>query len=109
MDERIGLVKVQIRLVKKDDELINHLIQKLGLTDESKEKIAEILRHNIWTVGQYSDLTGLSKPTITNKMRPLYKNGSLITELDFCFPFADLDGPGPKFIVRNEKSEKLLQ
>ena len=109
MDEKIGLVKEQIRLIKKDDELISHLSKKLDLTDLYKERLADILRYNVWTVSQFSDLTGLSKPTITNKMRPLYKNGSLVTELDFCYPFADLDGPGPKFIVRNEKSERLLQ
>lgn len=109
MDDRIGLIKVQLRLVKKDDELISHLSNKLELKDGQKDVVSDMLRNNIWTVKQFADLTGLSTPTITNKLRPLYKDGKLVTELDFCYPFADLDGPGPKFIVRNEKSERLLQ
>lgn len=108
MDNRIGLVRTEIRLVKKDQELVERVIKARDLLEEDREAVSEILRHNVWTINQFSDLTGLKESTISNKVRPKYKNGELTTELDFCYPFSDLEGLGPKFIVRNEKSERLL-
>lgn len=108
MNEKIGLIKTNIRLVKKDEELAQRIMDEQGVEEVNEPTVYEMLRHNIWTTRQFSDLTGLAESTIANKCRPQYKNGELSTELDFCYPFADLDGMGPKFIVRNEKSESLL-
>ncbi len=108
MIHRIGLVKVPIRLVKKDEDLVNRIMKCQKISEEHREELIEILRHNVWTTNQFSDLTGFKESTITNKTRPSYRNNELVTELDFAYPFADLNGTGPKFIVRNEKSEAML-
>lgn len=108
MSEKIGLVKNPIRLVKKDEELVDRIMKAQDLMEEDRETIIEILRHNIWTTNQFRDLTGFKESTITNKTRPSYRHNELVTELDFAYPFADLNGTGPKFIVRNEKSEAML-
>lgn len=107
MNDKIGLMKKEIRLVKKDDELINRVVASNGIFKDPKE-VAQMLRYNVFTVKQFSDLTGLAQSTILNKCRPIYREGNLVTDLDFCHPFADLDGMGPKFIIRNDKSESLL-
>lgn len=108
MNEKYGLVKETVRLVKKDPELIDRIMIARDLPDSDRKAIQEMLRYNVWTITQFSELTGLAVSTIANKCRPGYKNGSLTTELDFCYPFSDLEGTGPKYIVRNEKSEALL-
>ena len=108
MNEKIGLIKVTIRLVKKDDELVDRIMVSRDLPESEREDVVEILRHNVWTTNQFKDLTGMAQATIANKTRPTYKNGDITTDLDFCYPFADLEGLGPKFIVRNEKSEAML-
>ena len=108
MSDRIGLVKVPIRLVKKDEALVDRIMEDRKFKEEFRDVIIEILRHNVWTTNQFSDLTGFKESTITNKTRPAYRNEELVTELDFTYPFADLHGMGPKFIVRNEKSEAML-
>ena len=108
MKERIGLIKIIIRLISKDNELIGRIIEERGLKEDDRKRVTELLRHNIWTTNQFRDITGYNESTIANKTRPQYRDGELQTELDFCYPFADLDGLGPKFIVRNEKSEAML-
>jgi len=108
MNEKIGLIKTPIRLVKKDEELVDRIMKARDLNESDREAVIEILRHNVWTINQFGDLTGFKQATIANKCRPQYRNGSLATELDHCYPFADLEGLGPKFIVRNEKSEAML-
>jgi len=108
MNEKIGLVNEEVRLVKKDDELIDRVWVARDIVDEDKVSIKDMLRYNMWTIKQFGDITGLNKSTILNKTRPIYRNGDLNTELDFCYPFSDLEGLGPKFIFRNKKSEMLL-
>ena len=108
MAEKIGLIDESIRLVKKDVELAERILEARDLPDADLKSILDILRYNVWTTKQFKDLTGLAESTIANKTRPAYKNGELVTELDFCYPFQDLEGTGPKFIIRNEKSEALL-
>lgn len=108
MSEKYGLIKVEIRLVKKDEELISRIMKARNLQDGMEDAITSILRYNVWTIQQFMEISGLAQSTISNKCRPQYKEGNIDTELDFCYPFADLEGAGPKFIVRNEKSEALL-
>lgn len=108
MSEKHGLQKVEIRLVRKDEELVDRILKKQDIPESEKEAITEILRHNVWTIQQFADISGFAQPTIANKCRPSYRDGDIVTELDHCYPFADLEGLGPKFIVRNEKSEGLL-
>ena len=108
MSDKNGLLKTQIRLVKKDEELIDRIMIARDFPEEEREAIIEILRYNVWTIKQFSDLTGFVESTISNKTRPLWRGGELVTELDHCYPFADIEGLGPKFIVRNQKSEAML-
>lgn len=109
MSEKHGLLKTEIRLVKKDEELANRILASLAMGEgDDQENITEILRYNMWTIQQFADITSLAQSTIANKCRPSFREGNIVTELDHCYPFADLNGMGPKFIVRNEKSEGLL-
>lgn len=108
MNEKIGLVEETIRLVKKDDELVNTILKKREFSKDNLETIREMLRYNVWTVQQFQELSGLAVSTILNKMRPIYKKGELFTDLDFCYPFHSLKSKGPKCIVRNEKSERYI-
>jgi hypothetical protein len=106
--EKLGLIVSAVRLVKKDEELIERIMVARDYPEDYRKSVADMLKMNIWTVNQFRDLTGKKESTILNKTRPGYKGGELKTELDFCYPFSDIDGLGPKFIVRNEKSEALL-
>jgi len=108
MDNKIGLIDQEVRLIKRDDELTRRILSERSIEVEKEERVREMLRYNLWTITQFSDITGLAISTIANKCRPVYKNGVLMTDLDFCYPFADIQGTGPKFIVRNEKSERYL-
>ena len=112
MNEKIGLVNKEIKLVRKDDELIQRILTAAKEKDQettiTEEKIKKMLRYNVWTTKQFSDLTGLDQSTIANKCRPVYKGGELVVELDFTYTHEDYIGTGWKGIVRNEKSEKLL-
>lgn len=104
-----------IVLIKEDDKLTERLTEALMVPDGNitrelfKKKVAAMLRYDVWTIRQFADLTGYAESTIANKTRPNFnKKGDLITELDYCYPFSNLKGLGPKFIIRNAKSEKLL-
>lgn len=107
--EIVGLVKVTVSLVKRNLELEARVIKDRGIPEDKADKIRDMLRYNHWTVQQFSDLTGLAISTLTNLTRPKYdKENKLVTDLDFGYPFSDMNGDGPKMIVRNEKSEKYL-
>ena len=107
MEERIGLINgVECKFAKTDPSLIESLSERTGL---SIDMVRAMMRYNIFTMNQYSQLTGRAISTITNMARPNYKEGVLVTELDFCFPFPDKDNEGPKFVIRNSKSEKYLK
>ena len=107
MEERIGLINgVECKFVKTDPALIESLSEKTGM---SIDKVRAMMRYNMFTVNQYSQLTGKAISTITNMARPNYREGVLVTELDYCFPFSDNKNEGPKYVVRNKKSEKYLQ
>jgi len=108
MEEKFGLIKgVECKFVKTDSELIESLAKKLELP---VDKTKEMMRYNMFTVNQFAQLTGLAVSSITNKARPsINSDGIWYTELDYCFPFSDKENEGPKFIIRNEKAEKLLK
>jgi len=108
METKLGLVKEQVRLVKIDEQLVDRILKARGLGEDKRERIREMLRYNTWTTKQYSGLTGLAESTIANKCRPLWNGTEFDTALDFGYTHPDVDGDGPKFIIRNEKSEALL-
>jgi len=110
MEEKLGLQQKEIRLVKKNESLIKAIYDKVKNDNPSvtMELIREMLRYDVWTIRQFSDLTGLAESTIANKCRPQYRNDGLTTELDFTYTHPDFQGKGWKGIIRNEKSEKLL-
>jgi hypothetical protein len=105
---KLGLVQEQVRLVKKDEELVSAILKARGYNESLRDRVREMLRYNTWTTKQLSGLTGLAESTLANKCRPAYKEGKLTTELDFTYTHPDIDGDGPKFIIRNERSEVLL-
>ena len=107
MEEKLGLINgIECKFVKTDPSLIESLAKSTGMTTDM---IKGMMRYNIFTVNQFSQLTGKAISTITNLTRPIYREGALVTDLDFCFPFADNVNEGPKFVIRNEKAEKYLQ
>ena len=107
MEEKFGLIKgIECGFVKADPELIDQIAEKRGIPPE---KVKEMLRYNMFTIGQFSKLTGLTVSVIHNKIRPVLKGDEYITDLNFCYPFPDSVERGPKFVVRDEKSDKILR
>jgi len=107
MEEKLGLITgIECKFVKTDPSLIESLANRTGMTTD---KIKGMMRYNIFTVNQFSQLTGKAISTITNLTRPIYRNGVLVADLDVCFPFEDNVSLGPKYVVRNEKAEKYLK
>ena len=110
MEEKFGLITgVECRFVKTDPEIIEAIAARIG---KDQARVKSMMRYNVFTISQYSCLSGLAVSTILNKTRPSIVDkttGALGTELDYCHPFHDCDDNGPKFILRNSKSEKYLQ
>ena len=106
-------MKDKVYLRKKDEELEDICLKRMygQIVEEHRPKIREMLQYNMLTAKQVADLTQLDISTISNKIRNPKRNekGELETELDPCFPFANLDNRGPKFIIRNAKLEELLK
>ena len=107
MEGEFGLIKnLNCLLCKTSPDLISLISERTGLSTES---VKSMMRYNIFTISQFAELTGLTISTIYNKIKPVLENGFYKTDLDFCFPFSTSVNEGPKFIVRNEKSEKFLK
>jgi hypothetical protein len=107
MEEKIGLIKgVECKFVKTDPELIEALSVRLGMTIDD---VKSLMRYNMFTVKQFAVLAGVTVSHILNKTSVSVINGNIGTELDFCHPFSVREEIGPKFIVRNEKSEKYIK
>jgi hypothetical protein len=106
-EERIGLVKkVECKLVKTDPALIEAIALKIGYP---VEHVRFMMRYNIFTINQFAALSKMSVSHVLNKTRPSVIGEIIWTELDYCYPFHDYLNEGPKFILRNEKSEKFLK
>lgn len=117
MEEEFGLINTEVVFVKTDPEIIKKLFARLS-TEECKDckspykdekQVKALMRYNVWTVKQFSDVSGLDVSTITNLARPAFIGNKIGTKLDLCFPYPDSDGRGPKFIFRNEKSERYIK
>ena len=107
MEEKYGLLKdVECKFAKTDPTIIEGMSKRLGIPIDHMK---HMLRYNMFTVSQFADLSQLAISTITNKTRPLMIDGKYGTELDYCYPYQNKNGDSPKFIVRNEKSEKYLK
>ena len=107
MEEKFGLIRgIECGFVKADPELTEHIAKKTGIPTE---KVKEMLRYNMFTVGQFSELTGLTVSVVHNKIRPVLKDDQYNTDLNFCHPFPGTIEKGPRFIVRDEKAEKHLK
>ena len=110
MEEKFGLITgIECRYVKTDPEIIEAIAKRTGI---DQQRVKSMMRYNIFSVLQFSELSQLAVSSILNKTRPSIVNketGDLGTELDFCYPFQTKNQSGPKFVVRNEKSEKYLK
>jgi len=107
-----GLIKgVEIRLVKHDEDLYDHIIKARNILDEEQQaKVKEALRYNIFSLNMFSDMSGLAKSSISNKMRVLQDTaGDFYTELDYAYMFSGIKSTGFKFVLRNDKSERVLK
>lgn len=117
MEEESGILNVEVGLVKTDPEVINKLFERLKVEKGSDcmnpytdiKQVKTLMRHNMWTVDQFIDVSGLNVSTITNLARPTFIGNKMGVKLDTCYPYPDSDGRGPKFIVRNEKSEHYIK
>lgn len=96
---------VDVRLVKTDPDVIKKISEKTGI---EILKVKQMMRYNIFTVNQFADLSQLNLSTVNYKTRPALVKGMLTYELDTVYPFQDEENPGPKFILRNQKSEKYI-
>jgi hypothetical protein len=103
----LGLItNVEVCLRKTDPAWIENLAQRSGMAPALVKKC---MRNNILTVQQFADLCGLDVSTVNNMTRPSVIGEEVGTRLNYCFPFPDKKGRGPKYIVRDEKSEKYLK
>lgn len=116
MEEEI-ITTIEVGFVKTDPELIKKLFARLKSEDckdckhpyKEEKQVKALMRYNVWSVKQFSDVSGFDVSTINNLTRPAVIDGKIGIKLDYCFPFPDSDGRGAKFIVRNSKSEKYIK
>lgn len=107
MEEKIGLVMgIECKLSRTDMALIESIAQNRAI---GVERVKSMMRYNMFTINQFANLSGLSVSNVLNKTRPAVIEGKIGTELNFCYPFQDNINDGPKFILRDEKSEKFLK
>jgi len=105
--EQLGLIEdTECKFVKIDIALIEAIAKR---TNQPLEIIKKALRYNIFTIKQFSTLTGLDVTTINNLTRPSIIDGKVGAKVNFCFPFPDGEGKGPKFVIRDAKSESYLR
>jgi ATP-dependent Clp protease ATP-binding subunit ClpA len=101
----------KVYLRKKDEELEDVILARLKKEEDFRPRIREMLKYNMLTAKQVSQLVGMDISTVNNKLRNGKRNesGEFETELDECYPFINLYGRGPKFVKRNEKLDHLLR
>jgi hypothetical protein len=120
-EQRKGILSTKVALVKTDPTLLKKLYERINFetghenTEEkwmTEEEVKNLMLYNVWTIDQFKDVSGLAVSTITNLTRPYFveeNSDEVEVKLDICFPFSDSEGRGPKFIVRNPKSEKYIK
>jgi hypothetical protein len=110
MEEKFGLITgVECGLVKTEKETIESIANMRAL---DPQYVKTVMRYNIFTINQFADLAGLSVSGVLNKTRQPVRNKEnteWVADLNYCYPFSDKENEGPKFIVRNEKSDKYLK
>lgn len=109
MEEEIVNVvsEMECKFVKTDMALIEGIASKQKL---SMDLIRRCLRYNIFTVKQFATLAGITVGAVTNLTRPTFSDSKIIPpKINYCYPFPDNEGTGPKYIVRDERSEKYFK
>lgn len=117
MEEEFAPLNIQVAFVKTDPELIKKLLARLSAKDcdgcinpyKDEHQVKMLMRYNVWTIAQFCDVSGLAVSSVTNLARPTFSQGKLSVKLNVCYPFPDSDGNGPKFVVRNKKSENYIK
>ena len=118
MEEETGQIVIEIKLVKTDPKIIQKVFARLK--EETKKRkhpyidenqVKTLMRYNIWTIDQFCDVSGLKVSSVNNLARPTFSfnEKKFNSKLNYCFPLPDSDGNGPKFIVRNIKSESYIK
>lgn len=103
-----GLIEeTECKFSKTDPQIIEKIATERGI---DPEKIKKMMRYNMFTMQQFADLTGMALHSIHGLARPGFAGGKVVEpKINFCYPFPDQTGIGPKFIVRDEKSEVYLK
>lgn len=121
IEQRKGILKVKAVLKRTDPAIIKGLYERInfetGYAEKEEkfvtlEEVKDMMSYNVWTVDQFCWVSGLSISSVNNLTRPYFTGEGpedVDVKLDICYPFADPDGKGPKFIVRNAKSEKYIK
>jgi hypothetical protein len=119
MEQETEVIIPELIFVKTDPELIRKLFARISAETKTKNpykterQVKALMRYNMWTVGQFCDLSGLAVSSVTNLARPNFIGNSygdnIGTKIDVCFPFPDSGGRGLKYIIRNEKSERYIK
>lgn len=103
-----GLVdEVECKFAKTDSAVLEKIAAERSI---ELERVKRMMRYNMFTVQQFADLTGMALHSIHGLARPGFSGGKVVEpKINFCYPFPDQTGTGPKFIYRDEKSEVYLK
>jgi len=105
-DSDVGLIDLKPLLCKTDPKLIEEIAKKRGIL---LGVVKDMMRNNRWTVQQYADLISKTTQYVNFLLKPKVENYGIETKLNRCFPYPHAKNNGPKFVVRDEKSEKFLR
>lgn len=101
----VGLVNIKPLLCKTDPKLIEEIASKRGMLLGT---VIKMMSNNRWTILQYSELVNKTTQYIHFLLKPEVTDYGIKTKLNHCFPYPTANNNGPKFVVRDEKSEKFL-
>ena len=97
----------KIELRKTGIDLITRISETRNIPEE---RVREMMMHMCWTPQQFSELTGKTVNTINNLANQGKQvDNKRVKALNLCYSFPTRDRMGPKFIVRDELSEGILE
>ena len=98
-------IEFRIKRVINDEEFVRKLAI---LSSSSEETIRNMLQYNIISVKQMSFLSRLTVSTLEGLLKGRKKNTQFISKLTLVNPFPVGNQDGFRFVLRDEKFDKVL-